>query len=534
MKHKRTLLSLLLSTSTLGIASCGGFEASSPSSLIPAITLDKTAHSEQTTLKLCDEPDNQSLVDTFIDSIISQNGELIKGGIGAYGKCVVLNLLKECGIDLRDATTKTLEQIQKQLDKIEQKIDAIAYREEQIHAEDVLNNLLNEFHAANINYIPFAVKSLGDIATAENDPEVSEEEAEQRRLAFYNNTARKLTIDGRPLASYVTTLASYLIQPNPADRSKDVFFYYEKTIGTTDVWSIQRYKNTRNFMAYLDSTLINCANLAKFQMYYLSQGKDSATLAAYVEMMNNMADAVNAANEYFYKVNESLKPIAENASKMINTYLPAGEQYSTRMATLTYNRNDVEGDDSRQALLMSYVNDSGRYGNHQAAYSYKPGLIVNAVMNDFNPCSGAYCSSTYTIQDYLSYAGFFAKNDDLFQNAAGIFNGQFSTYRYGWLHDDKDYSITYYNQTGSFVRKNIYQLASYHSWTGRVNRTELRYLDDQYYLCFARGNEEGQKLDGGYEEVYMWDELFTVMNSCFFAPHYMEFVGEQTWPLHEN
>ena len=529
MKKGKVLLPILLASMTLGVTSC---QNDNQTETPTKETLDLNIFNEDGNRRLYEEPTDKNLIDTFIDSVISQSGELIKGGISAYGKCIVLNLLKECGIDLRDATTKTLEKIQNQLNIIEKKIDAISDRQEQIQAESVLGDLLREFKKATNSYIHFAVGSLGDLVEVENDPNISEEEAEERRLTFYNNTAKKLTVDNLPLAKYVTDLADYVMRPNPADRSKDIFYYYTKTIGTPDVWSIQRYKNVRNFMAYIDSTLINIANLAKFQMYYLSQGKDQATLAGYKGIMDDMAAAVNIVNESFYNFNNSLKDIEDKMKNGINVYLPTNQEYSTRMATLTYNHEDREDDDSRQGLLMSYVNDSGKHGNLQTAYCFEPGEIVSKVHDDFVNYSSAYCAKTYTIQDYLKYAGFYSVNEDLFDKAAGIYNAEWYVDRYGTFNDDKDYSMTYYDKSGNKIRKNVYQVATYHTCIGRIKSTELRYLDDQYYLCFARPVGDKQKLDGTFKEVYMWDTEFTVMESLFFAPHYYEFMKDTPLYLH--
>ncbi len=528
MKLKKMLLAGLLSASVFSAVGCNNNNNSSSEPIV----YDQTVYTEGGNRRLAADPDT-SVVDSFIDLVISQGGELVTGGISTYAKFVVLNLLKECGIDLRDATTKTLEKIQQQLDQIEARIKALAERSETIHAEDVFSDLLKELANAQNVYIPLAVYSLGDLVDMENDDSYTEEEVEEVRQAFYNNTVKDLKINGSPLATYVTTLAGHILQPNPADTSKDILYYYTLTLGTPDKWSIQRYKNVRNFLAYVDSTLVQCANLAKYQMYYLALGKDRATLAAYEKIMDEMAKAVNLVNQKCLNINNSLKDIEDKMKNSINIYLPTNTEYSTRMATLTYNHNDVEGNDSRQALLMSYVNDSGRHGNHQVAYSLEPGEVTGRVMNDFNDYSKAYCSSSYTLHDYLTYAGFYANNKDLYDKALGIYNGQWYVDQYGWLHDDKDYSFTYYNDQGNLVRKNAYQVASYHNWIGTVTRTELRYLDDQYYLCFARPYGNSQKLDGYYKEVYMSDDKFTVMESCFFAPHYYSFIGDKPWPLHD-
>ena len=291
-------------------------------------------------LRISQEPTDQSLVDNFINTIVSKGGEAITGGIQVYAKCIVLNLLKECGLDFRDATTKTLENIQKQLNIIETKIDAIAAKQAQYHAEDILNPILELFATANIRYMNYVSGSLAYLAELENDETLTEEEIEEKRVAAYNDGINKLFFDGAPFATYVTTLADRVMKPNKTDARKDIFFYYDETMGQYDKWDIQAYKNTRNFIAYLDSTLILLSNLAKFQIYYLAKDADTAMRKTYSQMIDDMAIAVNQVNASFAAKIQSMKSIQDNWDRGLNRYIPTDKFYGTRMCTLTYNLED--------------------------------------------------------------------------------------------------------------------------------------------------------------------------------------------------
>lgn len=480
-------------------------------------------------LRVSAEPTDQSLVDSILNTLISKGGEAVMGGIQVYAKCVVLNLLKDCGLDLRDATTKSLEGIKKQLGIIETKIDAIAAKQAQYHAEDILNPILELFATANIRYMSYVSGTLAHLAALENDESLSEDDVEAERLAAYNDGIDKLMFDGAPFATYVTTLADRVMTPNKTDTRLDIFYYYDQTMGQYDKWDIQRYKNVRNFSAYLDSTLVLLANLAKFQLYYLAKGASDALVTAYKQMADDMASAVNRANAYFAAKIQSMKSIQDNWDRGLNRYVPTDRYYGTRMCTLTYSLDDKGWGDSRQALWLNYYNDYGKHGLHQVAYCYEPNTdIVKAVASDFKSFAGDYCTSAYTIQDYLANAGFWAKNSDKFDASSGLFAGSMYVDKHGFMNDDFDYSFAYYDNWGDFRRKNAYEVASYHTWYGVVDYTRLQNYDRGYYLCFitANPNRTVWSLDGTYKQTYMYDIKFTVNEAVYYSVYYMDFVNK--------
>lgn len=514
MKMKKLSLMGILFSSILTITSCNPTSnSSSSSSDSQTVAFDKTLYTDNGIQKLSAEP-TEDIIDQFILDIVSKGGEAITGGISTYGKTLVINLLKECGIDLRDATTKTLEKIQQQLSQIENKLNAIAQKMEQDHSELILSPLLKEIKEAQIKYSPFSVNGIELLANLEKEGTLTEEEIEQERVKFYNERVKKLTVNGSPLASYVSTLASYILSPNEAS-GKSIFYYYFQTIASYDVWSIQRIKNVRSFIAYIDSVLFLTANLAKFQMYYLAKDKGQATIAAYTEIMNTMAKNVNAVNELFKKQLESMKEYEDKWNNNINVYLPTNKDYSTRLATLTYDHNEEVDGDSRQALLLGYDESHGKRYGEEYAFAYNADAnVVDGVANGFRSYANEYCTADYTIQDYLTFCGFKARNQELFEKSAGIFKGDMSVIGCGYLNDDKDYYIGYYDQHCNYSRKKIYEVATYHKNLFEIDYTELRFLDEQYYICFTVETDGVQYLDGRYDHTYMNDICYSVIDNA--------------------
>ena len=532
MKAKRLMLVGLSGAALAGVAGCNNATSSETAETKNTVSWVSPASYAQTfSIKNASSSSDGDEIIDFVKNVVSKGGDLIVGGVQAYAKTVVLNLLKECGLDFRDATTKTLEKIQEKLSVIESKIDAIAAREEQMHSETVLNNVLQKLSDAQVNYVKFVVKGLGRIASLENDPNADEKAIEQERLAFYKNTISKLRINGEPLVAYVTSLALNISTPSPSEPSKDIFAYYANTLGKYDVWSSLKTRNMRNFMAYVMSTLIDVANLAKFQMYYLCLGKDQSTIDSYGGMADDMAKAINDVNAHFKAVNESLEQYDKKKEEGTVIYMPSGKEYSLRMATLTFNKDDRD----RQGLLLNSKNEKGQYPEGQFAYCYAPDQgFLGKVANDFKSYAGAYCGSDYTIKDYLKSVGFYSVNQDLFDKSIGLFNANFYADCHGFLHDDVEYTITYYNDKGDYARKAIYELSAFHNWNCYVTNTRLDYVDDSYYLCFALPDGSSQKLDGGYKSVYMYDGRYTVMDNLPYSTNSSEAYKKSNWQLHEN
>lgn len=545
MKLKKLLLSTLLSSSMFAVG-CTGVNATASLNNNQTITekgntnvsMNHSVYAAKSNTALTAEP-GDDVINEIIDSVISKGSDLILGGLQTYGKSVVINLLKECGFDFRDATTKTLEKIQQELQVIENKLDSMAAREEQQHEEDVFGPLLTKIDEVQNDYLPYVTEGLGYLAYLENESNMMEEKIEAQRKKYYYNSVSKLTIDGKPIATFVSDLADSILMPNRADQAKNIFDYYDDTIGVYDVWSTLKDKNVKSFMAYVDSTLVALANLAKFQVYYKVLGKDQATINTYKSMMDTMAKKVNQVNALFKAKLESMKTYEDMAEEGILVYLPTGKEYSSRMATLTFNVEDKTDDgDSRQGLLMDYYfnYDGSRGSAYQFAMEYVPDqTFVASVASDFRKYANAFCPSTYTIKDYLKYIGFHANNEDLFDKSIGLYNANMYADGAGFLNDDYTYTSTYYDARGEYQRKDIYKVDSYHNWNFDVTRTEFYQLDDSYYLCFATPDGDRQKLDGTYNDVYMKDVKSTVVDKVFNRMRaYDIFANNKTgWYLHD-
>lgn len=512
MKLKKLPLMGILLTSIVSMTSCNTTNSSSLPNSDSNVVDNDFIFNNDGVRRLNTEPEEE-MVNLIIDTLISKGGSLITGGIQTYAKAVVLNLLKECGFDFRDATTKTLEKIQQQLTAIDEKVTALSKKTDQYHSQDILNKVLGFMVEAQNKYLSFAITGMGDLADTENDETLTEEEKEAARQVFFDNSVSKFIIDGSPLCSFVSSFCDAILTPNLSDPGKDIFYYYSQTIGYYDTWSTLRIKNVKNFMAYLDSAIVALVNLSKFQIYYMTKGKDSATIHSYEDIINKSIAKANLVNEKFKVMLDSLKEYEDKQAAGVNVYLSTGKEYSLRMATLTYSYDGDVDNDSRRALLL----DNPTTRNTNRIYYYQPNQdIISSVVSDFKEYVGAYFAKTYTLQDYLTYAGFYAKDEELYAKAAGLYNGNFNVDSHGLYYDDHDYSISYYDNRCEYVRKTVYSVDSYHNPLGGIDHTTIKLYDNNYYLCFATPDGNKQKLDGKYSYTSNKEDLHTINKDQYY------------------
>ena len=536
---KKLLLTALSTMTILGAASCG---SKSNETEIPTVPETDSIIRYNSTSKngyIKGIEDDDFILDIF-NSLVSKGSSLVVDGIQTYSKTVILNLLKECGFDFRDATTKTLEKMTQQLNVIAAKIDALAEQQDKQYSESVLSKVLDKVKEGQYYTSIYVLGGLSTLIDSENDPTKTEEEVEKERQAFYKNTLSKLTINGKPFASFVQETAEAVLQPNSADPSSDIFTYYNKTLGVYNTWSSFKIANTSKFMAQILETLLACTNLAKFQLYYMALGKDAATIATYKRAMTEMVTMVNAVNEKFKNyLNNVLQPLIDKKEQGINVYMSTNKEYSFRMATLTFNVNDKENDDTRASLYMDYyTREDGKYGqNDSRVLQFKPDQnFLASVAKDYKTYAGAFYDPNYTMIDYLKSAGFHANNEELFDKAIGLYNANGYSDGSGINYDDKAITSTYYSLQGDYTRSLVYKVDAYHNWNFDITDTVFHNCDNNYYLCFATFNDGKEVLDGTYETLYIGDSWYTLNKNLPIRKYYYDAITNNrnnTWYLHD-
>ena len=230
-----------------------------------------------------------------------------------------INILKDYGIDFRDASIKYLERIENSLEEIKEKLNAIEKKQDIYQAQSILNNgLYKMFTEINFTIKDKVYGSLWELATLELEDKLSEEELEARRYEVYKALLKDYSLQANTLGlentlvGYASTVADAILRPNQADPSKDIFYYYDLTLGQNDKWVGQQIKNRRAYIAYCTNMLLATVNLAEFDMHYRYEEKPAAR-ATYDRELQTMADYVNAVGTKFQA---ELKRLDELEKKM--------------------------------------------------------------------------------------------------------------------------------------------------------------------------------------------------------------------------
>ncbi len=412
--------------------------------------------------------------------------------VGGLVKNLCVDLLFECGIDLRDGNAQTIDKIYEDVQEIKAKLNVLDKKVDQYHAEDIVNKLYGYINYTEVTLKPMLTGGLMSIVNDEKAGTKTVEEIEKERENYFETNLKNKTLNnGQLLVNYVTEFAKDIVLPNDANKAENIFGYYTKTLGKHDKWSYQEYVNKRNFIAYLETTLLVATNMARFDLYYRSKGADQATVATYTQYLNDLIAAVKNVNTLFKNELDRLEKIEqERINNHVVTYLPTNTKYSNRLGTLTFNYNDKE----RAGLVArSKVNEFD--------YKFEPdGNLVNNVTNDYLFLKKEFKDDNYTINTYLKEAGFYTNDAKLFDTTAGLYAGDLKHNRCGLYNHDTETSATYIDQHGNKQRKNVYKVSVYHNWIGNPSDTRIDNLDNNYYFVFIKDNQK--ELAGRFEDTY--------------------------------
>ncbi len=434
--------------------------------------------------------------DYFLLLLKEKGPDIITNTIGVVAGGLIKNLctdmLLECGIDLRDGNAETIDNIYKEVQEIKAKLDVVEKKVDQYHSEDVMNNLYKFINYTEVTLKPMLQGGLMTIVNNEKAGTKTVEEIEKERENFFEANLKNKTLEnGELLVNYVTRFANDICRPNDANQAENIFGYYQKTLGKHDKWSYQEYTNKRNFIAYLETTLLIATNMARYDLYYRTKGADEATVATNTKYLNNLITAVKNVNTLFKNELERLDKIEDERIKNhVVTYLPTNTKYSNRLGTLTFNLDDKE----RAGLVA-------RSTANEFDYTFTPDTnLVNNVTNDYLFFKKEFKDDNYTINTYLKEAGFYTNDEKLFDTTAGLYYGDLYHNRCGFCNHDTETSIAYIDQKGNKTRKDVYKVSVYHNWIGVATDVRVDNLDKNYYFVFIKDNQT--ELAGRYADTY--------------------------------
>lgn len=441
--------------------------------------------------------EDDKFINGVLDSASSFGCQILCAATYVGAKYVVTSILKNYGVDIGEVSLQYLERIEGEIKEIKEQLSVINSNMEKYNAEDSLKDLYTYVNFASVDIMNEVKGGLFKLAALENDKNYSDDYVEQQRKSYYNNSLKDLKIEGTNIANFTTRFANTILTPVKSCPTNDIFHYYQLTNGKFDRWSTQSYLNRRNFIAYLDTLLLSCANLAIFDYNYRSQGLDVASTASNDERYKSMINAVNEVNGMFQKELKRLDEYEELRKKGEIIYLSTNTHYSTKMATLTFNHEDKD----RQLLLKGVEATSnnlftGKKNNllHYMLTYQTNHNMVNSVVKDYQNYIEAYGLKDFTINQYLKNIGFYGERQDLFNKANGLYYGEVNIGNSGCLSDDLSVNAKIYDKYGKFQNKTQFFVECRHKFM-IADEYVVRYSDNDYYLCFQKPDFS---LDGEY------------------------------------
>ncbi len=493
MRNKLLRNGLLTTLALTGVmVTMQGVNVNNPTNGLNVNTVNKVKAEEAT--------DTGNATNVFLNFLKQKGPDMIASTIscvtGGLAKNLATNLLLECGIDLRDGNAAVLDNIYKEVQEIKEKLNVVQKKIDQYHAEDIINHVYDYIQFINNNLEPMVTGGLYTLVNEEKAGKLNDQQMEDARVKFYEENLKNKTYkNNNLLATYVTEFAQAIVKPNNANNTEGLFYYYALTLGKYDKWTHQEYINRRNFIAFLDTTLLVATNMARYDLIYRAKNADQATVNTYNKYLDNLIKAVKDVNQMFKKELTRLDDIEnDRVKKHVMTYIPTGQKYANRVATLTPDLDDKTGRNALVAKGDEYMDFD---------YAYQPDLgLVDKVNQDYLEYKQAFKNNdnTYTINKYLKEAGFYANDEKTFENAAGLYRGEIYQNRCGLYNHDTEISAAYYDTLGQKKRKDIYKVNVYHDWIGNPTNYRIDNLDKDYYICFIK---EGEKeLVGNYTSVY--------------------------------
>ena len=471
----------LIGLSTLAILA-GGCAAKMPSSSNEdIIRVDMSVNSPSYKL----EADNVEL-DWLSQSILDKGTEFLKSGISTLALYTFKTACMEMGIDVRDATTKKIDQILSQLNQIEVELkegfESLTKKAQQVQDTDTMNKIL-----ARINEVKSPIlaemKVLEAIAEKE-DAGVDQETIDKEKAEFINAFPTNLNFYGLSNKVWHSTelLAQQFTSPNSVKTSQTLMELYDNTLGANDIWDYQSYAPRMNFVKECAFLINSMALLGKIEAAneISKYAPGDSNIEGIKTAVEQMCAAVNTVNGVFQKELQKLYTIKQNhddperptMSHLKRTFDSSGYVHVTTdytvsayIATIGLNnvvwKNTVDDfyNDGTSHCFKTYVASTDFYSMLYSDYSF---YVNNYTVDE-----------DYNLKYYLRDLGFRipdGKQDD-FDEAIGIYK-----------------NIDVRREDRGFLRGvDYYARYNYYDWNGklsskdycRVGETFWKHYDDE-------------------------------------------------------
>ncbi len=471
------------------LAGCSG---QSKNSSVEPIKVDMSINNPPHTFQSSNEE-----LDWISQSILDKGMDFMKSGISSLAAYAFKTACAEMGIDVRDATTKKIDQIIAQLKEIyaqlEQGFQDLTKKAQSVQDSDNMNKVLEILDDVR-SPVLVEMQTLESIAAKENIPDYDQDFLEQQKVNFVEGFKEKLIFYSLSNQVWHSTelLCKKLLYPNPSKKTQTLMDLYDNTLGANEVWDYQGYAPRIHFIqecAFLVNSLGLLSKLEAAREISKYQPGDS-NIDGIKESVKIMCDSVNAINEMFQKELKKLDTIKKNhddencptMSHLKRTFDADGFVHiSTDYTVSAYLATITVDDVVWKNTVADFYNDS--YSHCFKSFKAEDS-IYNLIYSDYAFYIKNYqTEDNYNLKYYLRDLGFRipeSRQED-FDNAIGIY---------------KDIDVTH--ESRGFLRGTDYYAGyRYYDWNGdlktknycRVGETLWRNYDDEEIYSDALKNK---------------------------------------------
>ncbi len=477
---------LLIGLAALGIATGVANNAAAPTANTSNVLKVDMSINNPNTLKVVNEE-----LDWLSKAILEKGADFMKSGLSSLATYAFKTACMEMGIDVRDATTKKIDQIIAQLDKISNQIqqgfDDLTKKAQQVEDRGVMNDVLKLINQVKTP-VYSEMKTLEVIAQREQEEGYDQEFLEEQKENFINGFKTKLNFYGLSNEVWHSTelLAYALAAPNPSKPSQSLMDLYDNTLGANDIWDYQSYAPRVQFVQQCSFLLNSLALLSKLDAAKeISQYKPGdANIEGIQNSIDNMCKAVNIVNGIFQKELEKLSEIkarhddeiCPTMSHLKRTFDKDGYVHITTDYTVSaYLATITISDVTYQNTCADYYND----GYSHCFKSFKAeDDFYTMILNDYSFYVNTYkVDEDYNFKVYLRDLGFRIPEyrQSAFDEAIGLY---------------KDVQVKRVDR-GVFWGADYYSYYNYYDWKGnqasnnisRVGETFWKNYDDEYHYA---------------------------------------------------
>ncbi len=266
--------------------------------------------------KLLTNGTSNAELDWISQSILDKGIDFMKSGISSLATYAFKTACLEMGIDVRDATTRKIDQIIQQLNamsaQIQKGFEDLTKKSQQIQDENHMSDIIKLLDDVR-SPIVGEMKTLEDIALKEEKADYDKDALNGEKERFINGFKEKLNFYtmSNQLWHTAELLAKNLARPNPIKTNQSLMDLYDNTLGANDLWDYQGYGPRMQFIQQCSFLVNSLALLAKIDVAYkidqLPEG--DSNIEGYKQNIIDMCAAVNEVNGMFQKELEKLDAI---------------------------------------------------------------------------------------------------------------------------------------------------------------------------------------------------------------------------------